>query len=233
MAVLPRRRIRGSPRTLIGGALRINRGTRHAQRYKAARAASGGPGEPVEAPYAPGPAPEPGAGPRAGVGGTAARKTFLPDDFVVPTLVAGPRFRIRPITVHDVVKDYAAVRPSLERLRERFGPDWGWPAEDFTFDQALIDIAWLQKEGQLRRSFSYAVTTPDEESQLGRIHIAPSDTPDADAVVVFWVRDDHDDPSLERELEDFVREWVVTTWPFSTVRLPGRDPSVVRRAARR
>ncbi|GAA4082432.1 hypothetical protein [Actinomadura miaoliensis] len=228
MAVLPRRRIRGSPRTLIGGALRISREAPHAQPHEAARTESDelaeltGLAEPHESHEPAGPG-RPGAPGVQGAARTGARRAFLPEDFVVPTLVAGPRFRIRPITVHDVVKDYAAVRGSLERLRERFGPDWGWPDEEFTFDQALIDIAWLQKEGQLRRSFSYAVTTPDEERQLGRIHIAPSDTPDADAVVVFWVRDDQDDPALERELEDFVREWVVTTWPFSTVRFPGRD----------
>ncbi|GLZ16215.1 hypothetical protein Acsp04_64500 [Actinomadura sp. NBRC 104425] len=225
MAVLPRRRIRGSPRTFIGGALRISREAPHPQPREAARIEPEELAELTTSPKSPAPH-EPPEAPGADVAGTArtgARRTFLPDDFVVPTLVAGPRFRIRPITVHDVVKDYAAVRGSLERLRERFGPDWGWPAEEFTFDQALIDIAWLQKEGQLRRSFSYAVTTPDEECQLGRIHIAPSDTPDADAVVVFWVRDDQDDPSLERELEEFVREWVVTTWPFKTVRFPGRD----------
>ncbi|GLZ05910.1 hypothetical protein Acsp03_33760 [Actinomadura sp. NBRC 104412] len=151
------------------------------------------------------------------------RGTFLPEDFVVPTLVAGPRFRIRPIAIHDVVKDYDAVRGSLEQLEGRFGPEWGWPDGRFTFEQALIDVAWLQKEGQLRRSFSYAVMTPDEERQLGRIHVAPSDSPSADAVVVFWVRADEEDPSIEKELEEFVREWVVTAWPFETVRFPGRD----------
>jgi hypothetical protein len=151
------------------------------------------------------------------------RGAFLPEDFVVPTLVAGPRFRIRPITVHDVVKDYGAVLGSLGRLEGRFGPGWAWPDEQFTFEQALIDVAWLQKEGQLRRSFSYVVMTPDEERQLGRIHVAPSDTPEADAVVVFWVRADEEDSSVEKELEEFVREWVTTAWPFETVRFPGRD----------
>ncbi|MFI6518585.1 GNAT family N-acetyltransferase [Spirillospora sp. NPDC050679] len=150
---------------------------------------------------------------------------FLPEDFVVPTLVAGPRFRIRPITVHDVVKDYGAVMGSLERLRGRFGPEWGWPDKEFTFEQALIDVAWLQKEGQLRRSFSYVVTSPDEERQFGRIHVAPSDDPAADACVVFWVRGDEPDTGLEKELADFVREWVVTAWPFETVRFPGREPA--------
>ncbi|MDL4820466.1 GNAT family N-acetyltransferase [Actinomadura opuntiae] len=152
----------------------------------------------------------------------AADGAFLPEDFVVPTLVAGPRFQIRPITVHDVVKDYGAVIGSLDRLAGRFGPEWGWPDREFTFEQALVDVAWLQKEGQLRRSFSYVVNTPDGERQLGRIHVAPSDDPGVDAVVVFWVRADEEDTALEKDLEDFVREWVTTAWPFEVVRFPGR-----------
>ncbi|MQY09842.1 GNAT family N-acetyltransferase [Actinomadura macrotermitis] len=151
------------------------------------------------------------------------RDAFLPEDFVVPELVAGLRFRIRPITVHDVVKDYGAVMGSLPALRGRFGPEWGWPEHEFTFEQALIDVAWLQKEAQLRRSFSYVVTSPDEERQFGRIHVAPSDRADADAVVVFWVRSDEPDGALEKELAAFVKEWVTTAWPFEKVRFPGRD----------
>lgn len=153
----------------------------------------------------------------------AAGGAFLPEDFVVPTLVAGPDFQIRPITVHDVVKDYGAVIGSLDRLAGRFGPEWGWPDREFTFEQALIDVAWLQKQGQLRRSFSYVVITPDGERQLGRIHVAPSDEPGADAVVVFWVRADEENSVLEKELEGFVRQWVTTAWPFENVRFPGRD----------
>jgi hypothetical protein len=151
------------------------------------------------------------------------RGAFLPEDFVVPTLVAGLRFRIRPITVNDVVKDYGAVQGSLEQLEGRFGPEWGWPDCRFTLEQALIDVAWLQKEGQLRRSFSYVVMTPDEERQLGRIHVAPSDSPAADAVVVFWVRADEEDTGLEAELESAVRGWIAAEWPFQAVRWPGRD----------
>ncbi len=98
----------------------------------------------------------------------------------------------------------------------------GWPDSEFTFEQALIDVAWLQKQGR-RRSFSYVVTTPDGERQLGRIHVAPSDEPGADAVVVFWVRADEENSVLEKELETFVRQWVTTAWPFDDVRFPGRD----------
>lgn len=148
---------------------------------------------------------------------------FLPEDFVVPTLVAGLRFRIRPITVHDAVRDLDAVMSSRESLWEQFGEDWDWPRPDFTFESALVDVAWLQKEAELRRSFCYAVLTPDEERLLGRIHLAPSKLPDAAADVVFWVRSDEADSSVEKELEEFVREWVTTTWPFERVTFPGRD----------
>lgn len=65
--------------------------------------------------------------------------------------------------------------------------------------------------------------TPDGEGQLGRIHVAPSDTRDADAVVVFWVRADEENSILEKELEEFVRTWVTTAWPFEKVRFPGRE----------
>ncbi|HEX2313360.1 MAG TPA: GNAT family N-acetyltransferase [Thermomonospora sp.] len=152
---------------------------------------------------------------------------FLPEDFVVPTLVAGQRFRIRPITVHDLVKDYDAVMSSRERLWERFGASWGWPLPDLSFEQALVDLAWLQKEGQLRRSFTFAVLTADEERLLGRVHILPpprsGHADEVDAGVVFWVRSDEEGTGLERELGDFVREWTTVTWPFKNVRYPGVD----------
>lgn len=150
---------------------------------------------------------------------------FVPDDFVVPTLVAGQRFRIRPISVQDLVKDYDAVMASRSELWERFGEVWRWPAADLTFEQALVDLGWLQKEGQLRRSFTYAVLTADEDRQLGRVHIVPAAVPGADAGVVFWVRADERDNGLERELADFVGEWTTVTWPFKEVRYPGRDVS--------
>ncbi|MGH2532466.1 MAG: hypothetical protein ACRDJW_09180 [Thermomicrobiales bacterium] len=44
-------------------------------------------------------------------------KRFVPRDFTVPTLVETERFRIRPITIHDVVKDYDAVMTSQEHPR--------------------------------------------------------------------------------------------------------------------
>jgi hypothetical protein len=150
---------------------------------------------------------------------------FLPEDFEVPALVAGLRFRIRPVSAQDVVRDYDAVMSSRERLWAQFGGVWGWPRADLTLEQDLVDLAWHQKEGELRRSFAYAVLTPDETRLLGCVYIDPPEKAGADADVSFWVRADEAGTDLEKELEKFVREWLDTAWPFEIVRYPGRDLS--------
>jgi hypothetical protein len=150
---------------------------------------------------------------------------FLPRDFVVPTLVERPRFRVRHITVHDVVKDYDAVMTNRQQLWAMFGEAWGWPAADLSLEQDLIDLAWHQKEGDLRRAFNFAVLTPDESRLLGCVYIDPPEKQGADADVTFWLRGDADHDGLAGELEAFVRSWIADAWPFGTVRYPGRDLS--------
>jgi hypothetical protein len=56
----------------------------------------------------------------------------LPSDFEVPELLEAGRFRLRPLTVHDVVKDDDTVMSSREHLREQFAEVWGWPPADLT-----------------------------------------------------------------------------------------------------
>jgi hypothetical protein len=98
---------------------------------------------------------------------------FVPPDFEVPELLETDRFRIRSLTIHDLVKDYDAVMTSREYLWEQFGQAWGWPRDDLTLEQDLIDLASHQKEAQRRSSFAYAVMRPDELVQLGCVYIAP------------------------------------------------------------
>lgn len=153
---------------------------------------------------------------------------FLPADFVVPTLVETTEFRIRPITVHDAVRDFDAVMTNRAFLWDRFGPVWGWPAEDLTLEQDLIDLAWHQKEATLRRAFNYAVLTPSESALLGCIYLDPPEKVGADVDVSFWIRPDGGAPGIgspvtESGLEPFVRRWVEDTWPWEMPRYPGLD----------
>ena len=73
---------------------------------------------------------------------------FLPKEFEVPVLLETSRLRIRPITIHDLVKDYDAVMSSRDHLWAMFGEQWGWPPADLTLEQDLIDLGWHQKEFQ-------------------------------------------------------------------------------------
>jgi hypothetical protein len=149
---------------------------------------------------------------------------FLPREHPIPAGLEHERFRLRPITIHDVVKDYDAVMTSAATLRERF-PLWGWPTEDMTLEEDMIDLAWHQKEAQLRRSFNYAVMSPDESRLLGCVYVDPPEKAGADADVSFWVRDDEAGTGLEADLEQAVRAWVAADWPFETIRWPGLELS--------
>jgi hypothetical protein len=151
--------------------------------------------------------------------------TFLPRDHPIPPGFEGPGFTGRPITIHDVVKDYDAVMTSAQRLRERF-PLWNWPPEDgLSLEDDLIDLAWHQKEAELRRSFNYAVLTRDETRLLGCVYVDPPEKAGADAEVTFWVRTEEEDTGLEEAVEGAVRHWIAAEWPFERVRWPGREIS--------
>jgi hypothetical protein len=133
---------------------------------------------------------------------------FLPSEHPIPAGFEGPGFRARPITIHDVVKDYDAVMTSADRLRERF-PRWAWPPEDgLSLEQDLIDLAWHQKEAELKRSFNYVVLSPDESRVLGCVYVDPPVKEGADADVTLWVRVEEEDTGLEEAVEEAVRKWI-------------------------
>jgi hypothetical protein len=146
---------------------------------------------------------------------------FLPKDFVVPALVETPRFRMRSITIHDVIKDYDAVMTSREHLWRRFGEIWGWPAETLSIEQNLVDLGWHQKEFALRSSFDYAVLAPDETRILGCVYVDPPHVAGTDADIWFWARQSELASGLEQTLQEFLVGWLGATWPFARVTLNG------------
>ena len=148
--------------------------------------------------------------------------SFLPEDFEVPQLLETPSFRIRALTTHDVLKSYEAVMTNREHLWELFGEAWGWPPEDLTLEQELIDLGGHQKEFQLHSSFDYAVMSPDEKRLLGCFYVDPPEKQGFDAEIYFWARTDLSN-DYEGELSEAVREFVASKWPFGKVVYPGRD----------
>ena len=152
----------------------------------------------------------------------AQKKPFVPTGFIVPDTLQNEHFRIRMLTVNDVVKDYDAVMTSIDHLKEMF-PSSSWPSKDLTFEQDLIDLGWHQKEFQMRSSFAYTVVSLDESQVLGCLYINPTTKGNYDATIDMWVRASETENGLDSILFDVVKNWISKEWPFKNVAYPGRE----------
>jgi hypothetical protein len=124
----------------------------------------------------------------------------------VPESLESDRFRLRKLTVNDVVKDFEAINA-------RVAPDGrDDPWSETTLEENLVDLGWHQKEFELRRSFAYTVVAPDESKILGCVYLYPAD--EADVEVRLWVRREAWDDGLDPLLEQAVRTWLAERWPF-------------------
>ena len=154
------------------------------------------------------------------------KKTLVSNQFEVPVMVETSVFRLRMLSINDLVKDYDAVMSSVERLTKVFGDNSGWPKQ-LTLEQDLIDLGWHQKEFQSRTSFAYTVMSLDEQICLGCVYILPpyrgDFDPSFDAVVFMWVRDSAYNAGLDEVLYSFVKDWLDEKWPFQRVAYPGRE----------
>jgi hypothetical protein len=150
-------------------------------------------------------------------------KTFVPKDFQVPEKLETDTFRLRMLTVNDVVKDYDAVMTSIEHLQGVFGAGSKWPSRELTLEQDLIDVGWHQKEFQTRRSFAYTVMNLDESQCLGCVYLVPSKNEAVDAEMYLWVRQSEFEKGLDPILFHAVRDWITKAWPFKNVLYPGRE----------
>jgi len=140
---------------------------------------------------------------------------LVPEDFEVPEGVEHERFRLRMLTVEDVVKDFDAICDRVDHegnSKPPFVP---------TITLNLVDLGWHQKEFQLRRSFAYTVVAPDESEVVGCVYLNPSETHDAS--VSLWVTRSAYEAGLDPVLEATVRDWVSSRWPFGRVTYGARD----------
>ncbi len=148
---------------------------------------------------------------------------LLPAEFKIPAGLETDDFRLRMLTVNDVVKDYEAVMTSREHLQGLFGPQSTWPAADLSLEQDLIDLGWHQKEFQNRTSFAYTVMNLAETRCLGCLYIYPAKPADYDAQVILWARQSELASGLETRLLATVKQWIAQDWPFERVGFPGRE----------
>lgn len=146
---------------------------------------------------------------------------FVPADFKVPETLETAEFRLRMLTVNDVVKDFDAVMSSVDHCRTIW-PGGKWPL-GLTLEQNLIDLGWHQKEFQTRRSFAYTVVKPDESRVVGCVYVEPTRKQGYDAEVYLWARQSELAGGLEARLHAAVKAWIASRWPFKAAGFPGRE----------
>lgn len=146
---------------------------------------------------------------------------LVPADFDIPAGLETEDFRLRMLTIHDVIKDFEAVMSSVDHLVGIFGDDSPWPV-GLTIEQDLIDLGWHQKEFQRRSSFTYTVMSLDEARCLGCVYILPPEGPGAGADVFLWARQSEYETGTEETLTGVVKTWLAEAWPFTDVRFPPR-----------
>jgi hypothetical protein len=150
------------------------------------------------------------------------KRPLVPGGFVAPTRLDGEGFHLRPLRAADVVKDFAAVVETEKRLIGFMDPKDTWPA-GLTVEENLVDLGWHEREFTLGHSFAYTVMNDGEGRVLGCCYIYPSDRPEYDAMVFYWVREAEYRSSLDRRLGDALRAWIERSWPLRRVAYPGRD----------
>ena len=152
-------------------------------------------------------------------------KQFAPDSFKIPSGIETYDFRIRILTINDLVKDYDAVMSSIDHLKGIFGQKSSWPSKDLSIEQDLVDLGWHQKEFEIKSSFAFTVMNLDESKCLGCVYIDPSEKVGYDAKMICWVRKSEIINGLDDKLFCKVKLWLSEEWWFTSVAYPGREIS--------
>ena len=155
------------------------------------------------------------------------RQTLVDEDFEVPQGLVNEKFRLRMLTIHDLVKDYEAVISSAEHLKEAYSAIWDsdWP-EGLTNEEDLIGLWRHQMEFVLHYSVAYTIMSPDESLCLGCLYINPCRKMGYDAEVSMWGRSSELVNNLDSELHSCIKKWIDEAWPFSRTTYPVRPITV-------
>lgn len=156
---------------------------------------------------------------------TSATKLLVAPDFRVPVEITGPGFKLVPLGPDLVKIDFEAYMSSIEHLQKTFTRSTAWPHPGITDAEAMVDMETEQARFVQRKSFAYAVLTPDGKRERGCVYVQPSPVPGYSAVVRIWVTKAEYDAGFDAELQAWVMQWMAKDWPFAKVAYPGRTIS--------
>jgi len=153
----------------------------------------------------------------------AALAQLVPDSFQVPTSYTGATYKLVPLGPGVAELDYKAYMSSIDHIRKTQGGNW--PRPGLTMDDQAKDMAGEKAQWDGRKSFPFAVLTPDGTKELGCFYLRPSQKEGYDVVATYWVTQEAFDAGFEPQLEKDMRAWLAKAWPFQKVAWRGREIS--------
>ncbi|MFE2374896.1 GNAT family N-acetyltransferase [Streptomyces sp. NPDC059398] len=142
---------------------------------------------------------------------------FVPDDFVVPSDLTTPQFRLEPLGPQHNAADHAAWTGSIEHIRATpgfQGREWP-PVDGMSLEANLADLRGHADDFVRRRGFTYTVIEPASGEVIGCVYIYPARGDDHDTDVRSWVRADR--AGLDAPLYAAVTAWLASDWPLGRV----------------
>lgn len=155
---------------------------------------------------------------------------FYPRQKKPPESLTTSEFILRPLLVDHVDLDYEAVMEDPAYLRS-----WGqggWPSDDFTLGENLLDLERHQREHSERSAFTFTVLSHSEESCFGCVYITPigvripaSEIPPQHRPekqqhtgdVCFWIRPSLQTNKLDSRLLAALLQWLRSDWYFDRI----------------
>lgn len=109
--------------------------------------------------------------------------------------------------------DYEAVMESRHELRLLFGGDW--PADSFSLEENMADLALHESLFSERTSFTYTIVNSNGSRVLGCMYINPTDSAGYEAQVHLWVRTS--EAHQAAAIRNSAVAWLDDNWPFDRV----------------
>jgi len=144
---------------------------------------------------------------------------FVPDNFAVPISFTADTFTFKKLCPKFAEEDYQAVMESVSSLKGLFGEGNDWPPVDLTFDENYSSLKLHEEYFKKRQAFAYSVFSSDGK-YLGCVYIYPSQNPEFDALVFYWIRDGARTKKLDEKLYSEIKHWLGKEWCFRKVQFP-------------
>jgi hypothetical protein len=151
----------------------------------------------------------------------AALAQLVSDSFQVPVSYTGADYKLVPLGPAVAELDYKAYMSSVDLIRKTQGGNW--PRPGLTMDDQAKDMAGEKSQWDGRKSFPFAILTPDGTKELGCFYLRPSQKEGYDVVATFWVTQEAFDKGFEDQFQKDMKAWLAKSWPFKTTAWRGRE----------